>query len=120
MCSSDLTIAVRLTSPAASNGNLRLTVDKNYLVSNGHALEFIITGWPSLIGATVTIDVQTTPETHLAGTVLNASACRFQVTATQLNTIGVDAWTYILRATLASGITISLPANALEIVESED
>lgn len=118
---------VTLTSPLAADLALTLVQGDDYFAVDGRALEWVDAGntWPALTGATVRFAAQhfTSGEgLAAAGTVLAATgpgkSVRVEIAAAQtalLTKLG-PFYSYIVRATLASGHLVTLAKGTLALV----
>ncbi len=100
---------VTVASPVASDGTaITLIYGDDYYSADGRALAFTGTNWPTLTGGTVNLRIQTAAGVvSIAGTVTGVDACRFDVTKTQVESIGIGVWRYDLEASLVTSLHIA-------------
>lgn len=106
---------VTITSPVSDDGTIVLIYGDDYKHSDGRALTFSGTNWPTLTSGTISLRVQASSVVAISGTVTSASTCRVEVTSAQTISIGLGVWTYDLEATLASGFVATLQQGTITI-----
>lgn len=100
-------LGVTVTSPVASDGTLTIVQGDDYLAADGASIDFSFTGLTySLVGASsvkLTLRHRNTGTiTTVTGSVLGASSCRFEPTATVTDALTVGEYDYDVQAVLAN------------------
>lgn len=113
--------SVTVASPVASDGTaITLIYGDDYYNADGRALAFTGASWPTLTGGTVTLRIQTAAGVvAITGTVTGADACRFDVTKTQVESLGVGVWGYDLEAALVTSAHIATLAQGYVTVAQD-
>lgn len=101
------TATVTLTAPVTSDGTLTLVQGDDYLSADGASLDFTFVGLSySLVAATsIKLSLRhrnTGTITTVTGSVLGASSCRFEPTATVTDALTVGEYDYDIQAVLAN------------------
>lgn len=109
------TAQVTVTSPVTEDGAITLVLGDDYRTSDGRALTFVGTNWPTLTGGTVSLRVQAASVIAISGTVTGAASCRVEVTSAQTISVGLGVWLYDLEATLTSGYVATLQQGTITI-----
>jgi len=104
-----------VVSPVTATGNVGLMLGDDYLLADGRALLFTVTGYPVLTGGAIAMRVRKATVISLPGVVTGAAACYVEVTKTQLATIGAGVYTYDLQATLVGGSVVTLGQSQLVV-----
>lgn len=100
---------VTTTTPVSQSGAIELRLGIDDLAADGRALDFTDAAntWPTLTGATPTLDIGGTPGLRKTGTVLvatgNSKKVRFELTRTEKAALVVGAVDFDVEATLTSG-----------------
>ena len=98
--------------------SLALVLGDDYLAIDGRSLDWALTNVPTLTGGAIALRVQVGGAAlAFAGSVTGAAACRVELTAEQLATIGVGVWPYDLQATLLSGHVVTLVQATLAVAD---
>ncbi len=113
--------SVKVVSPVAANGKLKIVRGDDYAAADGRALEWTGT-WPDLTGATITFSARRTGSDPivLAGEVVTPVApgqrVRLELLASDTDDAEPGDWDYDVEATLTSGRIVTLALDRLEIV----
>lgn len=109
------TAQVTVTSPVTEDGEIVLIYGDDYRTTDGRALTFVGTNWPTLTGGTVSLRVQAASVIAISGTVTAAASCRVEVTSAQTISLGLGVWSYDLEATLTSGYVATLQQGTITV-----
>lgn len=109
------TAQVTVTSPVTDDGEIVLIYGDDYRTTDGRALIFVGTNWPTLTGGTVSLRVQAASVIAISGTVTAAASCQVEVTSAQTISIGLGVWSYDLEATLTSGYVATLQQGTITV-----
>ena len=109
------TAQVTVTSPVTEDGEIVLIYGDDYRTTDGRALTFVGTNWPTLTGGTVSLRVQASSVVAISGTVTAAASCLVEVTSAQTISIGLGVWSYDLEATLTSGYVATLQQGTITV-----
>ena len=109
--------SITITAPVGTANTITLVRGDDYRAADGRSLDFTSASWPDLIGAAVSMKVKSSDVDTIAGSVVDASTIRIEVTAAQTEAIGTGRWDYDISAvlsnthvvTLVSGIVVVTP-----------
>lgn len=106
---------VTVVSPVSADGtDLTITRGDDYKVADSRAIEFTSATWPSIVGGTVKLSIRLKKteelELEVAGTVVDAATCRFDLThaLTDIMTVSNKGHYFDVEAILAGGSYITL------------
>lgn len=110
---------VNVTAPVSSDGNT-VTVKQGhaYNAADSLALEWTVSGYPTFVGASVSVRIQTPTLTTLAGSVVDADTLRLELTEAQSAALAEGSWAYDVDVTLASGRVVT-PVSGDFVVEAQ-
>jgi hypothetical protein len=109
--------SVTITSPVAEAGDdIELIQGDDYLEVDGRELAFAFSGGPSLIGATVVLQLEDGDE--FTGEVLTSTTIQVELTATQTAALDVGPQRFKIEATLAGGSVVTMARGRLHVSES--
>ena len=105
---------ISVTAPIGANSALTLVVGDDYKAVDGRSIDVTSATWPSLASAAIAFHAKTqTGIVTVAGSPLNASTVRIELTATNTIAIGAGNMTYDIRATLSNGDVVTLMSGNL-------
>lgn len=102
--------AVTVVAPVLASGNISLVQGDDYKASDGRALLFNSTSWPSLTGAGIALKVRKTSggvsTTTFSGTALSGSSVQVELSGSQSASLSEGEHSYNLVATLSTSSDI--------------
>jgi hypothetical protein len=100
---------VNVSAPVSSDGVTVTTKQGHaYSAADGLAIEWTVTGYPTFVGGTVAVRIQTpTAVTVLTGSVVDADTLRLELTSAQSAAIDAGSWPFDVDVTLASARVVT-------------
>ena len=109
---------VVLASPVSSQGAARVIQGDDYNATDGTALTWTCTGYPSFSGGSVTIAIENHGDaTTFAGTVVSSTAVRLALTAAQTAALAVGRYRMQVQVTLSSGRKVTPIDSTMTVVD---
>jgi len=114
-------MAITITSPnSAVSSIIEVVYGDDYYNADTRAITFDLTGFPTMVGATVVLRVDIITEVlSFACTVADLDTIRLEFTSAQLATIGVGYWRYDLQATLANTHVVTIIKDGVLLVAAD-
>ncbi len=103
-------MAITITSPNSTVSSvIEIIYGDDYYNADSRAITFDLTGFPTMVGATVVLNVDILTEVlSFTCTAVDLDTIRLELTAAQIATIGVGYWRYDLQATLANTHVVTI------------
>lgn len=113
-------MAISITSPSTSASSIiELVYGDDYYTADSRAITFSLTGFPSMVGATVAFIVNGDSVLSFACVVTNLNTITLELSAAQIATIGVGYLVYDLQATLANGHVVTVVKSGTLLIDSD-
>lgn len=114
-------MTVTISTPNSNTSNVvELIYGDDYYNADGRAISFSFTGFPSIVGGTAAIKVDKISEVlTFSCTVVDADTVRWEISSTEIATIGVGYWQYDLQATLSNSHVVTIVKNGTLLIEAD-